>query len=613
MKFLVRQMEKTVCKIQKSNNVTGTGFLCKITNEFMLYPKQVLFTCNHVLAEEDLTLGKEINLIFKNNIIKIIKINKLRTIYTNKDYDVTIIEILRNDRFEESEMLELDNNMYNDGLANYYKNRQVYIIHYPNGNEVRYSSDLVKAVYVDNNKIEHLCSTETGSSGGPIINLENGCVFAIHVGNKGNKINLGSIIKNPIDEFYNLKENKKNEIILILEIEKDDINKDIYYLDNINYTDDLVVEKKPDSSLTELNESNVELYINNKIFKYSKFFKPDKEGIYTIKLNINIKMQNYTQMFHGCDKIKSIDLSNFNTENVTNILYMFSGCKNLKNIDLSNFITDKVTTMSYMFYDCKNLENIDLSTFNTENVEDMSGMFCGCNIKSLELKYLNTKNVTNITHMFYRCENLKNLDLSLFDTQNVKNMSGLFAGCHNLNNIDLSSFNTKNTFYMSFLFYDCKSMTNINLSSFDTKNVDNMNSMFNNCINLRTVDLSSFDTRNVINMGKMFYCCKSLVNLDLSSFNTNNVVYMYELFYGCESLYNLDISSFNCSNVKNLNNNNPFGSIMKNIFGTDCMFKIFKNCNSLTNLSISNNDYNNPDFMLQIHNQGLKIKNLNVK
>ena len=69
-------------------------------------------------------------------------------------------------------MLKLDNNMYNDGLTNYYKNRQVYIIHYPNGNEVRYSSDLVKTVYEDNNKIEHLCSTETGSSGGPIINLE---------------------------------------------------------------------------------------------------------------------------------------------------------------------------------------------------------------------------------------------------------------------------------------------------------------------------------------------------------------------------------------------------------------------------------------------------------
>ena len=34
--------------------------------------------------------------------------------------------------------------------------------------------------------------------------------------------------------------------------------------------------------------------------------------------------------------------------------------------------------MSYMFSDCSNLTNIDLSSFDTKNVTNMSYMFAGC-------------------------------------------------------------------------------------------------------------------------------------------------------------------------------------------------------------------------------------------
>ena len=35
-------------------------------------------------------------------------------------------------------------------------------------------------------------------------------------------------------------------------------------------------------------------------------------------------------MFGGCKSLESIDLSSFNTNNVTNIFFMFSGCESLK-------------------------------------------------------------------------------------------------------------------------------------------------------------------------------------------------------------------------------------------------------------------------------------------
>ena len=42
-----------------------------------------------------------------------------------------------------------------------------------------------------------------------------------------------------------------------------------------------------------------------------------------------------------------------------------------------------------MFYDCTSLTNLNLSNFNTQNVTNMSGMFLGCN--SLNKKNLITK------------------------------------------------------------------------------------------------------------------------------------------------------------------------------------------------------------------------------
>ena len=46
-------------------------------------------------------------------------------------------------------------------------------------------------------------------------------------------------------------------------------------------------------------------------------------------------------------------------------------CSNFIKLDLSNFNTKNITYMSAMFYDCSSLRNIDLSNFNTRNVKDI--------------------------------------------------------------------------------------------------------------------------------------------------------------------------------------------------------------------------------------------------
>jgi surface protein len=79
---------------------------------------------------------------------------------------------------------------------------------------------------------------------------------------------------------------------------------------------------------------------------------------------------------------------------------MFWYCESLTNIDLSNFNTQNVTNMMGMFYECKSLTNIDLSNFNTQNVTDMGRMFDGC--KSLKKENIIVKD-DKILNEFSRC------------------------------------------------------------------------------------------------------------------------------------------------------------------------------------------------------------------
>ncbi len=120
-------MERKICKIKKPNNIIGTGFICKISNKENLETKNVLITCNHVLNEIDLTLGKDIYLFFNINLVKL-KINKLRKIYTRKIYDVTIIELKSNDNINEEDLFEIDENIFKNDLCNIYqKKTNIYV------------------------------------------------------------------------------------------------------------------------------------------------------------------------------------------------------------------------------------------------------------------------------------------------------------------------------------------------------------------------------------------------------------------------------------------------------------------------------------------------------
>ena len=118
-----------------------------------------------------------------------------------------------------------------------------------------------------------------------------------------------------------------------------------------------------------------EIYINN--------IKQDEvKNKYTFNETINIviliwnnTITNCYGMFYSCNNIIEMNLSHFDTSQVTDMGYMFAFCSALVSFDLSNFYTSQVTDMTFMFEYCSKLVSFDLSNFNTSQVTNMNGMF----------------------------------------------------------------------------------------------------------------------------------------------------------------------------------------------------------------------------------------------
>ena len=206
---IIDQMKNCVCKISTENGQKGTGFFCKIPFPETDNLLSVLITNNHVIDESILEneKNKVILLLNNDNEIKEIKLEN-RIKFTNKEYDITFIELKENDGI--TKFLELDKNIQTNVNIPYI-GESIYILHYPGSKNVSVSYGILKNI--NEQKVynfEHLCSTDFGSSGGPILNLSNSKIIGVHKesSNKYN-YNIGLFLNEPLREFINKKYLKK--------------------------------------------------------------------------------------------------------------------------------------------------------------------------------------------------------------------------------------------------------------------------------------------------------------------------------------------------------------------------------------------------------------------
>ena len=209
------------------------------------------------------------------------------------------------------------------------------------------------------------------------------------------------------------------------DIEDDIIQNSIEDMQSTLYHDKIIINI--------IQPGDIDLYINNKI--YTKTLINNKP----IEIKIDGDITNLVSAFNGNSIIKTIDLSDFDTINVTSMKYMFQDCISLQNINLQYFNTSNCKNMQNMFKNCKSLKSLDLSSFNMSNVANMSYMFCGCkSLKSLDLSNFDTSNLNEVINIFDGCVALQSLDLSNFNLSHITELldiKNMFKNCNKLNYI----------------------------------------------------------------------------------------------------------------------------------------------------------------------------------
>ena len=151
--IILDQMKNCVCKIH-NGSVNGTGYFVQVSHDNEIL--KLLITNNHVLNEKDIMKDNTIVISLNNEqIFKEIKIDSNRKKYTNKELDITIIEINNKDNI--NNYILLDDNILNNNIK--YENESLYILNYINNKDIYTSYGIL--ISINENKIIHKCNTDT--------------------------------------------------------------------------------------------------------------------------------------------------------------------------------------------------------------------------------------------------------------------------------------------------------------------------------------------------------------------------------------------------------------------------------------------------------------------
>ena len=241
----------------------------------------------------------------------------------------------------------------------------------------------------------------------------------------------------------------------------------------------------------------------------------NSDDIQEVKFTGQLKIGSASEMFKDLTNLTKITgLENLDTSATSDMRYMFANCPNLTSIaGIANLQTPKVTNMSFMFAGCSKLASLDLSNFNTANTSQVESMFQDCeNLQSIKFSpNFTIVKVNNINRMFSGCSSLTALDLSKFNTRQVKWMIGTFMDCSSLTKLDLSSFDTANVIDMNGLFNDCSNLKELDLRNFVIDpNID------------KGYMLDGLDKLNTLKLGKSTYINDTHLNTPGTWVNIGN-------------------------------------------------------------------------------------------
>lgn len=264
----------------------------------------------------------------------------------------------------------------------------------------------------------------------------------------------------------------------------------------------------------------------------------NKEHIDCTDIDVS-KVVDFKEAFSGLNNLKTIDITGWDTSNARKFKHMFSFSYSLQEIiGLNELDTSNVDDMSSMFANCSTIKSIDISNWNTDSLENTTYMFMGCT-KLEELKgveNMNMSKVSNILQMFSGCKKLKSLDLSGWDASNISNVFELFGRCVSLEEVSIAGWKSKitSTFKM---FNECTSLKKVDLTGLEKKKLIKIDKMFYNCKNLETIigGIEDWDMDNLKYAEDAFTNCEKL-KVDLSKWKVSNVPNISKAFKNADNI-----------------------------------------------------------------------------
>ena len=176
--------------------------------------------------------------------------------------------------------------------------------------------------------------------------------------------------------------------------------------------------------IVEIGDNNVFLNTESKLIVTDSFLK------------------NITDVFFGCEHLKSIDFTNFNFSEITTMENWFFGCKHLKTVIFPENMDCKNLTNLNRTFQITSLKNIDLShwQFDTPVPIAMEYTFAFCDY--LEKIILPNVIFDNIMGIALDCFNLKSVTFAggEFTEDGINQSADSFGNCKNIELIDMSNF-----------------------------------------------------------------------------------------------------------------------------------------------------------------------------
>ena len=279
-----------------------------------------------------------------------------------------------------------------------------------------------------------------------------------------------------------------------------------------------------DYTLTFANNKNlISLDLSNFGMKNVEIF----DGIFEFDINlekiiwpINPKtgvIKQSCTMFYQCSKLTSIDISFFDFSKVTIMHATFADCYNLEKIIFPNKTKiSLIEDFSYVFWNCNKITSIDLSNFEFSSIFDMRYLFYNCrNLNTIIWPKENitffSYNTRSFSYMFYNCSSLISIDLSKFYYFNgITDLSYMFSNCNNLKFIKLSGYLDWQAAPVNVYFYSSHAYMAIKTT---------INNMFLNCtsikiLNLLTININ-FNTELLPNISILEGCLFHEYNSDM--------------------------------------------------------------------------------------------------